>query len=69
MLRARECAPIFSSFVVFTFRVIVEFFKELGGVSFIVIKHENVNKKGTEKGYGTRSYFKLVLNKLKIMRS
>jgi hypothetical protein len=31
----------------------------------IVIKYENVNTKGTKQGYGTRSYFKLLLNKLK----
>jgi hypothetical protein len=34
---------------------------------FIVIKHEKVNTKGIEQGFGTRLYFALVLNKLNIM--
>jgi hypothetical protein len=59
MLRTRECAPTFSSFVVFTFRFIVEFVKELGGVSFIVIKHENVNKKRTEKRLWNKIIFQI----------
>jgi len=35
---------------------------------FIVIKYENVNTRRIEQGYGTKLYFKLVLNKLKIMK-
>jgi hypothetical protein len=34
----------------------------------ILIKYEFVNTKGTKQGYGTRSYLKLLLNKLKIIR-
>jgi hypothetical protein len=36
---------------------------------FIVIKHENVNTKGTKQGYGIKSYSKLMLKKLNIMRN
>jgi len=35
----------------------------------IVIKYENLNTKGTKQGYGTRSYLKLLFNKLKIIIS
>jgi hypothetical protein len=31
-----------------------------------MIKHENVNIKGTKKGYGTKSYFKLMLIRLNV---
>jgi hypothetical protein len=34
----------------------------------IVIKYENVNTKGTKQGYGIRSYLKLLLSKLKIIK-
>ncbi len=30
--------------------------------------HEDMNKKGTRQGYGARSYIRLVLNRLKVMR-
>jgi len=33
--------------------------------TFIMIKHENVNTKGIKQGYGTRSYLKLVLKRLR----
>ncbi len=33
-----------------------------------MIKHENINTKGIEQGYGTRLYLKMLLNKQKIMR-
>jgi hypothetical protein len=32
-----------------------------------VIKHKNINTKGTKQAYGTRLYFKLVLKRLKVM--
>jgi hypothetical protein len=32
-----------------------------------MIKHENVNTKGTYQGYGTRLYFKLILIELKVL--
>jgi hypothetical protein len=35
---------------------------------FIVIKHENINIKRTKHNYRTKSYLKLMLNKLKVMR-
>jgi hypothetical protein len=35
---------------------------------FIVIKYENVNTKGTKQGYGIRSYLKLMVNRLKVMK-
>jgi hypothetical protein len=34
---------------------------------FVMIKHENVNTKGIEQDYETKSYLKLMLNKLKVM--
>jgi hypothetical protein len=34
---------------------------------FIVIKHEKANTKGINQGCGTRSYLRLMLNKLKEM--
>jgi hypothetical protein len=34
---------------------------------FFVIKHEKVNTKGISQGCGTRSYIRLMLNKLKEM--
>jgi len=35
--------------------------------SFILITYETMNMKWNEQGYGARSYFKLMLNKLKVM--
>ncbi len=35
---------------------------------FIVIKYENVNTKGTKQVYGIRSYLKLMVNRLKVMK-
>jgi len=40
VVRARECAPILSPFIVFTFKFVVESIKELGGASMVVILHE-----------------------------
>jgi hypothetical protein len=34
---------------------------------FIVIKHKNITQNEQNKASGTRSYLKLILNKLKIM--
>lgn len=34
---------------------------------FIVTKHEKANKKGINQGCGTRSYLRLMLNRLKKM--
>jgi hypothetical protein len=31
-------------------------------------KEENINMKGTKRGYGIKLYFKLMLNKLNIMK-
>jgi hypothetical protein len=35
---------------------------------FIVIKCENINTNKTQQGYGTRSYFKLMLNRLNTIK-
>jgi hypothetical protein len=54
MLQARERAPILSPSVVFTFGLIVDSIKELGGASmesFLMIKsNERMKKKRTKEG-------------------
>jgi hypothetical protein len=41
--------------------------KQKKKTNFIVIKYENINIKRTNQNYGTRLYFKLMLNILKII--
>jgi hypothetical protein len=36
--------------------------------NFIVIKYENINTKLIEQSYKTKSYFKLILNKLNVIK-
>jgi hypothetical protein len=36
--------------------------------TFIVIKYENINTKLIGQSYKTKSYFKLILNKLNVIR-
>jgi hypothetical protein len=35
--------------------------------NFLLITYENIHMKLNEQGYGSRSYFRLMLNKLKLM--
>jgi hypothetical protein len=45
----------------------IKYVKQKCKWKFILVTYETMNMKRSEQGYDARSYFKLVLNKLKVM--
>jgi hypothetical protein len=60
MLQAKECAPIPSPFVVFTFGLIVESIKELGGASMVVLQRRKLQENSCHLVLMVFQFFRLV---------
>jgi hypothetical protein len=46
----------------------IKYVKQKCKWNFILVTYEIMNMKRSEQGYDAKTYFKLVLNKLKVMR-
>jgi len=60
MLQAKECAPTPSPFVVFTFGLIVESIKELGGASMVVLQRRKLQENSCHLVLMVFQFFRLV---------